>query len=408
MNDKKYAELIIKEALAVQKRENPIIWINANTENLPFARELTKMAYECGAAEVKVNIVDEVLSRLNMEGMSEERLAHFGKYKLDERMDYIKDGVAFISITGSNPDLFKGIDPKRLQIRNRASSKVMKPAMKYTMNDINSWTVVGYPTKAWAKNVFPDLDEDEAFERLKTEIFKTVRLDHEDPVAAWEEHLDKLAKRGEVLNNLQLKELHYKTDRGTDFRIGLPENHIWVGAESKDDRGYRFLPNLPTEEIFTAPDNRVAEGIVYATKPLNLSGTLVEDFWIRFEGGKAVEVGAKKGEDQLKELIGRDEGACRLGEVALVSVKSPINTSGLIFYNTLFDENASCHLALGAAYPTCVEGGVDMDDEELKKHGINDSQIHDDFMIGDESLSIVGIDKDGKEHQIFKNGDFVI
>lgn len=408
MNDKKYAELIIKEALAVQKRENPIIWINANTENLPFARELTKMAYECGAAEVKVNIADEVLSRLNMEGMSEERLAHFGEYKLDERMDYIKDGVAFISITGSDPDLFKGIDPKRLQIRNRASSKVMKPAMKYTMNDINSWTVVGYPTKAWAKNVFPDLDEDEAFERLKTEIFKTVRLDHEDPVAAWEEHLDKLAKRGEVLNNLQLKELHYKTDRGTDFRIGLPENHIWVGAESKDDKGYRFLPNLPTEEIFTAPDNRVAEGIVYATKPLNLSGTLVEDFWIRFEGGKAVEVGAKKGEDQLKELIGRDEGACRLGEVALVSVKSPINTSGLIFYNTLFDENASCHLALGAAYPTCVEGGVDMDDEELKAHGINDSQIHDDFMIGDETLSIVGIDKDGKEHQIFKNGDFVI
>ena len=408
MNDKKYAELIIKEALAVQKRENPIIWINANTENLPFARELTKMAYECGAAEVKVNIADEVLSRLNMEGMSEERLAHFGEYKLDERMDYIKDGVAFISITGSDPDLFKGIDPKRLQIRNRASSKVMKPAMKYTMNDINSWTVVGYPTKAWAKNVFPDLDEDEAFERLKTEIFKTVRLDHEDPVAAWEEHLDKLAKRGEVLNNLQLKELQYKTDRGTDFRIGLPENHIWVGAESKDDKGYRFLPNLPTEEIFTAPDNRVAEGIVYATKPLNLSGTLVEDFWIRFEGGKAVEVGAKKGEDQLKELIGRDEGACRLGEVALVSVKSPINTSGLIFYNTLFDENASCHLALGAAYPTCVEGGVDMDDEELKKHGINDSQIHDDFMIGDETLSIVGIDKDGKEHQIFKNGDFVI
>lgn len=408
MNDKKYAELIIKEALAVQKRENPIIWINANTENLPFARELTKMAYECGAAEVKVNINDEVLSRLNMEGMSEERLAHFGEYKLDERMDYIKDGVAFISITGSDPDLFKGIDPKRLQIRNRASSKVMKPAMKYTMNDINSWTVVGYPTKAWAKNVFPDLDEDEAFERLKTEIFKTVRLDHEDPVAAWEEHLDKLAKRGEVLNNLQLKELHYKTDRGTDFRIGLPENHIWVGAESKDDRGYRFLPNLPTEEIFTAPDNRVAEGIVYATKPLNLSGSLVEDFWIRFEDGKAVEVGAKKGEDQLKELISRDEGACRLGEVALVSVKSPINTSGLIFYNTLFDENASCHLALGAAYPTCVEGGVDMNDEELKAHGINDSQIHDDFMIGDETLSIVGIDKDGKEHQIFKNGDFVI
>lgn len=408
MNDKKYAELIIKEALAVQKRENPIIWINANTENLPFARELAAMAYECGAAEVKVNITDEELARLNMENMSEDRLSHFGEYNLDERMDYIKDGVSFISITGSNPDLFKGIDPKRLQLRSRASSAIMKPAMKYTMNDINSWTVVGYPSKAWAKKVFPDLSEEEAVKALKEAIFKTVRLDHEDPVKAWEDHLEKLGKRGEILNSLQLKSLRYKTERGTDFVIGLPENHVWVGAESKDDRGYRFLPNLPTEEIFSAPDNRVAEGIVYATKPLNLSGTLVENFWVKFKDGKAIEVGAEKGEEQLKELISRDEGACRLGEVALVSVNSPINTSGLIFYNTLFDENASCHLALGAAYPTCVEGGVDMSDEELKAAGINDSQIHEDFMIGDETLEIIGTDKDGKEHKIFENGDFVI
>ncbi len=408
MNDQKYAELIIKEALAVQKREHPILWINANTENLPFARALAKMAYDCGAAEVKVNINDEELSRLNMEHMSEDRLSHFGEYNLDERMDYIKDGVSFISITGSNPDLFKGIDPKRLQLRSRASSKVMQPAMKYTMNDINSWTVVGYPTKAWAKNVFPDLDEDEAYDKLKQAIFKTVRLDHDDPVKAWEDHLEMLGRRGEILNRLQLKSLHYKTQKGTDFTLGLPENHIWVGAESKDDKGYRFLPNLPTEEIFSAPHNKKADGIVYATKPLNLSGTLVEDFWVKFEGGKAVEVGAKKGEEQLKELITRDEGACRLGEVALVSVKSPINTSGLIFYNTLFDENASCHLALGAAYPTCVEGGVDMNDEELEAHGINDSQIHVDFMIGDETLEIIGTDKDGKTHKIFENGDFVI
>lgn len=408
MNDQKYAELIIKEALAVQKREHPILWINANTENLPFARALAKMAYDCGAAEVKVNINDEELSRLNMEHMSEDRLSHFGEYNLDERMDYIKDSVSFISITGSNPDLFKGIDPKRLQLRSRASSKVMQPAMKYTMNDINSWTVVGYPTKAWAKNVFPDLDKDEAYDKLKQAIFKTVRLDHDDPVKAWEDHLEMLKRRGEILNRLQLKSLHYKTQKGTDFTLGLPENHIWVGAESKDDKGYRFLPNLPTEEIFSAPHNKKADGIVYATKPLNLSGTLVEDFWVKFEGGKAVEVGAKKGEEQLKELITRDEGACRLGEVALVSVKSPINTSGLIFYNTLFDENASCHLALGAAYPTCVEGGVDMNDEELEAHGINDSQIHVDFMIGDETLEIIGTDKDGKTHKIFENGDFVI
>ncbi|MDY3946389.1 MAG: aminopeptidase [Ezakiella sp.] len=407
MNDKKYAQLIIKEALAIQKRENAIIWIKANTENLPFARELARMAYEEGAVEVKVTINDEELSRLNMEFMSEERLEHFGKYNLDEAMDYIEDGVSYISITGGNPDLFKGIDSKRITLRQKASGAVMKPSQKYTMNDINSWTVIGYPTKAWAKIVFPKLSEEEAFEKLKEAIFKTVRLDHEDPVKAWEEHLDTLNKRGEVMNDMNLTSLIYKSDKGTDLTIGLPEGHIWVGAESKDAKGYRFLPNLPTEEIFSAPDARKVDGIVYATKPLNLSGNLVEDFWIKFEGGRAVEVGAAKNEELLRDLIARDENACRLGEVALVSVNSPINSSGLIFYNTLFDENASCHLALGAAYPTCVKGGESMSEEELASLGINDSQIHVDFMIGDESLSIVGIDKDGSEHQIFKDGDFV-
>ena len=406
MNDKLYAELIVNKALNI--KDGSILRIKANTENLPFAREVAKMAYEKGAAEVKVNIRDEALERLNMEHMSEERLEHFGEYNLDEAVDYAEDGCFYLSITGGDPDLFKGIDPKRIAKRSKAVGKVMKPSMKYTMNDMNSWCVVGYPTVKWAKKVFPDLSDEEAVEKLKEAIFKTVRLDREDPMAAWDEHLEKLESRGKKLNELQLDRLHYKTAKGTDLTIGLPEGHVWMGAVSEDDRKNIFLPNLPTEEIFTAPDKNRIDGVVYSTKPLNLSGTIVDEFKVVFEKGKAVEVSAKHGEQNLKDLIKTDEGSSSLGEVALVSVESPINRSGLFFMNTLFDENASCHLAFGAAYPTCLKGGDKMTEEELEKHGINDSQEHVDFMVGDETLEIVGYDKEGKEYKIFENGDFVI
>lgn len=406
MNDRLYAELIVNKALNV--KDGSILRIRANTENLPFAREVARMAYEKGAAEVKVDIKDEAIERLNMEHMSEERLEHFGKYNLDEAVDYAEDGCFYLSITGGDPDLFKGIDPKRIAMRSKAAGKVMKPSMKYTMNDMNSWCVVGYPTVKWAKKVFPDLSDDEAVKKLKEAIFKTVRLDREDPFAAWDEHLEKLESRGKKLNELQLDRLHYTTKKGTDLTIGLPENHVWMGAISEDDRKNIFLPNLPTEEIFTAPDKNRIDGVVYSTKPLNLSGTIVDEFKVVFEKGKAVEVSAKHGEQNLKDLIKTDENASSLGEVALVSVESPINRSGLIFMNTLFDENASCHLAFGAAYPTCLKGGDKMTEEELDKHGINDSQIHVDFMVGDETLEIVGYDKEGKEYKIFENGDFVI
>lgn len=405
MNDKKYAELIIREALKIKK--GSILVIKANTEVLPFVRIVTKMAYENGAAEVKVKLNDETLARLNMENMSEERLKHHGKYNLDEAIDYAESGTAYLSITGGDPDLYAGIDPKRIAIRSKAIGEVMKPAMKYTMNDMNSWCVVGYPTRAWAKKVFPNLDQDEAVEKLKTEIYKAVRLDKDDPVKAWEEHLDMLTKRGDRMNEMKLDRLHYKTKKGTDLTIGLPEGHIFVGAVSEDNYGTKFLPNLPTEEIFTAPDRRRVDGVVYSTKPLNLSGNIVDEFKVVFKDGKAVEVSAKVGEEHLKDLISRDDGSSYLGEVALVSQNSPINRSGLIFMNTLFDENASCHLAFGAAYPTCIKGGEKMNDEELKSLGINDSQVHDDFMVGDETLEIVGYDKEGKEYKIFENGDFV-
>lgn len=406
MNDKLYAELIVKKALKI--KDGSILRIKANTENLAFAREVARLSYENGAAEVKVNISDEAIERMNMEYMSEDRLEHFGSYNLDEAVDYAEDGCCYLSITGGDPDLFKGIDANRIQTRSKAVGKVMKPSMKYTMNDMNSWCVVGYPTKAWAKKVFPDLDEKEAVEKLKEAIFKTVRLNEKDPFKAWDEHLEKLESRGKKLNELELDRLHYTTKKGTDLTIGLPKGHIWMGAVSTDDRGNEFLPNLPTEEIFSAPDKNRIDGVVYSTKPLNLNGTIVDEFKVVFKGGKVVDVSAKYGEQNLKNLINTDEGSSSLGEVALVSVESPINKSGLIFMNTLFDENASCHLAFGAAYPTCLKGGDKMSQEELNKHGINDSHEHVDFMVGDETLEIVGYDKKGKAYQIFKNGDFVI
>lgn len=406
MNDRKYAELIVNEALKI--KEGSILVIKANTEVLPFVREVAKQAYEAGAAEVKVNMKDEMLQRLDAANMSEERLAHFGTYHLDEAIDYAEDGACYLSITGGDPDLLKGIDPKRIALASKTAGAVMKPAMKYTMNDMNSWCVVGYPTKAWAKKVFPDLSDEEGVQKLKEEIYKTVRLDREDPIVAWNEHLDILTKRADKLNDMNLDSLHYTTKRGTDLTIGLPKGHIWVGAISTDDRGTEFLPNLPTEEIFSAPDKNRVDGVVYSTKPLNLNGSLVDDFKVVFKGGKAVEVSAKVGEENLKDLIKTDEGSCYLGEVALVSVESPINRSGLVFMNTLFDENASCHLAFGAAYPTCVKGGEKMSDEELAELGINDSQKHVDFMVGDETLEITGYDTEGNAYKIFESGDFVI
>lgn len=406
MNDIKYAKLVINEALRIS--QGSILVIKASTEHLEFARLLAKTAYEEKAAEVFVKLTDPVLSRLDYEFMSEERLAYAGQYKLDEMVDYAEKGCCFISITGTDPKLLEGVDPQRIQLRDKTIGALMKPSMRYTMNNINSWVVVGYPTVGWARQVFPNDSDEVAYEKLKEAVFKSVRLDKEDPVKAWVEHLNALSSRAKRLNESKFDRLHYKSQKGTDLTVGLPKGHIWMGAESENAKGVRFLPNMPTEEIFSAPDRNRVEGIVYSTKPLNLNGSLVDEFWIRFKDGKAIDCGAKHGADLLKKLIETDEGSAYLGEVALVSVESPINRSELVFMNTLYDENASCHFALGAAYPTCLEGGAQMNDEELLKHGMNRSQRHVDFMVGDDTLDVVGITEDGKEIQILKHGDFVI
>ena len=404
MDLQKYSELISDVALNV--KDGDIIRIKTDVQNLDFVRTLAEECYKKGAHEVYTILNDERLTRLNMNYMSEERLSHFGKYHLDEALDYAESGTKYVSVVGGDPDIFKGIDPKKIQLRTKTVSSLMKPVMKYTMNDINSWTVIGYPSKSWAKTVFPDLTEDEAVKKLAEAIEKAIRLDQCDPKKAWEDHIDRLEKTAKFLNEKNFDKLIYTSDSGTNLEIGLPEGHIWVSATSVNAKGEKFLPNLPTEEVFTAPDRNRVNGIVYATKPLFAAG-LIKDFYVKFKDGKAIDYKAEVGHEFLKNLIETDEGSAFLGEVALVEDTSPINKSGIIFYNTLFDENASCHLALGKAYPTCVKNGENMTDEKLIKIGVNDSSVHDDFMIGDNTLKIVGVTKEGEEILIMEKGVFV-
>ena len=299
----------------------------------------------------------------------------------------------------------KDVSPERLMLMRSVNANLMKPFQKYTMNDINPWCIVAVPSKAWADKVLPDVSEDKRISELWDLIFKIVRVDGSDPDKAWDDFENTIQEKAKYLNEMQFEKLHYSSKLGTDLTIEMPKNHLWIGGSSMSETGVRFTANIPTEEIFSAPKRDGVSGIVYATKPLSLSGKLVENFSLRFEHGKCVEVKAEKNQKLLEDLIATDENACMLGEVALVQNDSPISNSKKLFYSTLFDENASCHLAFGAAYPTCIEGGAAMSEEELLKNGINDSKIHVDFMIGDETTEIIGY-KDNKEYKIFEKGNW--
>ncbi|MBE6057320.1 aminopeptidase, partial [Clostridium sp.] len=276
---------------------------------------------------------------------------------------------------------------------------------EYIMNSFVSWCVLSVPTKAWAKKVFPDLKEDMAVEKLWENIFNIVRIDKEDPVKAWEEHLNNLADKVNFLNDQKLTKLHYKS-KDTDLTIELPKGHIWCGGGEYNKNKRYFVANMPTEEVFTLPLKTGVNGIVKSTKPLNYSGNLINNFTLKFKNGKIIDFSSEEGYETLKKLIETDEGSCYLGEVALVPFHSPISDSNIIFYNTLFDENASCHLALGEAYPTCIENGDNMTKEELEKAGANNSLTHVDFMIGSSDLNIIGENKKGEKIEIFQNGDW--
>ncbi len=404
LND--YAKLIVKVGINVQAGE-PMV-ISSPIEGAEFTRLLAKHAYEAGASEVHVNWNDEVITRLKYENAPMEVFENYPLWFADGLEDFAKKGAGFVSIHAQDPELLKGIDSKKIAAANKSASMALKEWRKYTMNDLNSWCVISIPTKNWAKRVFPDLSDDEALEKLWDAIFKATRMDQQDPVEAWKEHLDTLQEKVKFLNEKKFKSLHYTASNGTDLVVELPEGHIWAGGGGDNSKGTYFVANMPTEEVFTMPHKDGINGIVYSTKPLNYSGSLIDEFSVTFKDGKVVDFKAKVGEEVLKDLLDIDEGAKHLGEVALVPYSSPISQSNIVFLNTLFDENASCHFAFGKAYPTNIEGGENMTDEELEKSGVNNSLTHVDFMVGSADLSIVGETNDGEKVQIFKDGEWAI
>lgn len=400
-----YAELVLRMGVNLQ-RGQPLL-INAPIEGATFTRIVVRKAYELGAKDVYVNWTDDELTLLKYQHAPNEVLSNVPKWRVLLHESFAKDDGAVISIHATDPDLLKNIDPKRVSMANKASAEAMAEFQQYIMNDKITWTVISIPTAAWAKKIFPDKSEDEAIKRLWKEIVRINRLDHIDPIEAWREHNTILERAKNVLNKKQYTKLIFKSP-GTHLEVGLPKGHIWHGGSAVSEKGIEFNPNMPTEEVFTAPHKYNVHGTVASTKPLNYGGTLIDKFSLTFEDGKVVDFSAQIGEKALKHLLDTDEGACRLGEVALVPNESPISKSGLIFYNTLFDENASCHIALGKAYPTNLQDGETMSKNQLDEFGINDSLTHVDFMIGSKDLNIDGVRANGDVEPVFRKGTWAL
>lgn len=402
----KYVELILKVGLKIKNGDKLVV--RCPIEARDFAVECTRKAYELGAGEVLVDYRDQLISRLKYENESLEVLTDIPKHKVDKENYYMEKKAKYLSVTGSDPDAFKGVDAEKLFKSNLANSKALRDFSAKMMANYVSWIVVGASIPSWATKVFPDLEEGEAVRRLWFEIFNSVRLFEEDPIKALENHVDNLNRYSKFLNEAKFEKLIYKSQKGTDLEVGLPKGYIFAGAGDVNSDGEEFIANMPSEEVFSAPRLDGVNGKVYSTLPLNYNGNLIEDFYLVFEDGEVVDYDARAGKEYLKNILDTDEGAKRLGEVALVSYNTPISMRKVLFYNTLYDENASCHFALGKSYPTCLEGGEKLSIEELKERGMNDSLTHVDFMVGDETTEIIGVKENGDQVQIFKEGNFVI
>lgn len=398
----KYARLIAEVGANVQKGQEVII--RAEVENCDFAVLLASECYKLGASKVTVDWRYAPLTKLNYKKRSLKTLSTVEDWEVERLKHREKTLPVLILVESDDPDGLKGVDQAKVAKSRMAVAKVTKP-ISDRMSEKYQWCIAAVPGKKWAKKVFPNDSTAVAVKKLWDAILYTSRVT-EDPVAAWKAHNDDLLSRSETLNKMGLKYLHYKSARGTDLKVGLNSQGIFMGGGEYTLGGVYYNPNIPTEEVFTSPVAGIADGIVYATKPLSYQGELIDNFWVRFENGKVVETGAEKNPELLDKLVSMDEGASMLGECALVPYDSPINNSGILFYNTLFDENCCCHLALGRGFNNTLKGFENMTNEECKKAGINDSAIHVDFMIGSEDLQIDGITEDGKTVAIFKNGNW--
>lgn len=401
-----YAELLVKVGMNVQPKQP--VFIRSSVETLELTHLIVEEAYRCGDSDVRVVYSDPTLKRLKFENESVEHFANheIKSYDVEARMDYVKRGAANLALISEDPDLMDGIDSQKLQAFQQQNARAFKGYMESVQKNQFPWVVAAFPSKAWAKRVYPELSVEEAYIKFIDEVFDIVRIDGNDPVENWRQHIANLSVYAQKLQQKNYHALHYVSE-GTDLTVGLAKNHIWEDATSYvNGKEQAFIANIPTEEVFTAPDRNRVDGYVTNKLPLSYNGTIIDQFKLMFKDGEIIDFSAEKGEAVLKDLINTDEGSRRLGEVALVPDDSPISNRNTIFYNTLFDENAACHLAIGSAYAFNIQGGTEMTVEEKIASGLNDSNVHVDFMIGSSDLTIYGIFEDGSKELVFENGNW--
>ena len=401
----RYANLIVRKGVNVQPGQE--VAIQAPVEAREFTRTLVEAAYKVGAGHVTVLWTDDEVSRLTYEHVDLPFFENTPEWQRIQLDSLAEAGACFIFVEGADPEALRGIDPAKPAALSKARNTQCK-AFRHGLDfNINPWCIAGAPVAAWAKHVFPESECDEvAMYRLWRAILSAARADGEDPESDWELHDATFDKNLRFLNEHHFDALHYTADNGTDLVIGLTDRHVWAGGKCETPAGHPFFPNIPTEEVFTSPDRLRADGVVHSALPLIHHGNKVDRFWLKFEGGRVVDYDAEVGKETLRSIIESDEHACRLGEVALISKNTPIRESDTLFYDTLYDENASCHLALGIGFAECYEGGYDMTPAELAEHGVNDSSTHVDFMIGTDDMDIMGILSDGTEVPVFVNGQW--
>ncbi|ADI13412.1 aminopeptidase [Truepera radiovictrix] len=398
-----YAELITHVGLNLRAGQQ--LLATAPVEASPLLAKVAEAAYKRGVRYVHPVYNDDGVTLARFRYAPRDSFDLYPSWLARGMLETLEADGARLSVTGNDPDLLKDQDPELIATAQRRAQTELRPFMAKVMNDAVNWCVVAAATPAWAAKVFPDAPEGERLGRLWDAIFRAVRADGPDPVGTWEAHLAALQRRREHLNARRYRALRYRGP-GTDLTLGLADGHIWKGGASQSAAGTRFVANLPTEEVFTAPHRARVDGVVASSKPLSYAGQLIEDFSLTFEAGRVVSAKAARGQEALDRLLDTDEGARRLGEVALVPHSSPISQSGLLFYNTLFDENAASHLALGRAYRFCVEGGTTMSDDEAQGVGLNDSLTHVDFMIGSSEMDVDGVREDGAEEPVMRAGEW--
>lgn len=410
MIDTKLVEQYAQFAVCVGVNPQPgqTLLIRAPIEGAFFARCCAAVAYGLGVREVVVHYTDEQLSRIKMEYTDVAVLEDIKPWMQRSLLDYVESpgGACVLNIIARNPEIYKGLDSVKIDRANAANMRAMHEWRSYTMSDKIQWSIVAIPSEAWATKVFPEESAEAAQEKLWDAIFDVCRVKDGNVVNAWKEHVAKTILRRDHLNHLQLDSIHLQSANGTNLSIGLADDAVWEGAQSKTPEGYTFIANIPTEEVFTAPHRLRVNGVAKGTKPYVYNGNLIEDFSVTFKDGKVVEYSAAKGQELLGQLLDTDAGARHIGEIALVPASSPINKRGVLFLNTLFDENAACHIAFGKGYPGTVVNGTAMTDAQLLEKGVNDSLVHEDVMIGSADLHVTGLTKAGETVEIFLDGEW--